>query len=126
MREVLEETGLEVRLFDQEELVVDEKHARSIPRPYICLLEDEEDHQHVDFVFVGRPVKGELVENKDETNGIQWFSAEELATIEMLADARQIAKKLLNEKSTIFCSDKSTRGENDHVSGGRVGTAQAV
>lgn len=91
-REVLEETGLLIEFYRDEHLFVEGPHARSIERPYLCLLEDidargdEPAHQHIDFIFVGYPVGGELTEGK-------WMTLEEVlaleAPLEIFPDTRE-------------------------------------
>ncbi len=79
-REVLEETGLEIEWIAQENLWIDRWNAKSIERPYLCLLEnipahgDKPEHQHIDFIYVAKPVGGTLI--KDPL--IRWFSLEEV------------------------------------------------
>ena len=82
-REAREETGLEVELLSQENLWVQCWNARSIERPYLCLLEeiparhDQPAHQHIDMIYVGRPIGGNATLNQQETEGIHWFTWEE-------------------------------------------------
>ena len=108
-REVREETGLEICFIEQENYRVEEEFSRSIPRPYALLLEDEPDHQHIDYIYLAEPVGGVLAENPEESNGIRWFSAEEIERLDdILPDARALALHLLrDEKSPVFCSDSA-------------------
>lgn len=61
-REVLEETGLEIEFYLQENLSLNYWNAKSIERPYLCLLEnipaygDIPSHQHMDFIYVAKPI----------------------------------------------------------------------
>ena len=91
-REVREETGLEIAFFHQENLWIDEVSARSIERPFSCLLEkvppvgDEPAHEHIDFIFVARPIGGVLTDGK-------WFTLEEvLALDEVFPDTPQMVQ----------------------------------
>ena len=83
-REALEETGLEVELIPQENVWVKQWNARSFERPYLCLLEEipafgnQPAHQHMDMVYVARPIGGAISESPTETDGIRWFSLEEV------------------------------------------------
>lgn len=105
VREAKEETGLDVRLLSQENLNVDRWNAKSIPRPYLCLLEeiptykDTPAHQHIDFVFVGELLGGIPQEKQDEIDGMRWFSLEELETleedVEIFEETRQVLRTLL-------------------------------
>lgn len=80
-REVMEETGLEIAFFRQENLWYNEWNGRSIERPFTCLLEqipakgDQPAHEHIDFIFVARPIGGDLIDGK-------WFTLEEVNALE--------------------------------------------
>jgi 8-oxo-dGTP pyrophosphatase MutT (NUDIX family) len=85
IREAKEETGLDIEIIRQENLWVDFWNATSIERPYLCLLEnipafgDKPAHQHIDMIFLAKPVRGTLFP------GIKWFSLEEVE--KLLEDA---------------------------------------
>ncbi len=80
-REVLEETGIEVQFFDQEQLWIDMPWAKSIERPHHILLEyvpesaHEPEHEHIDFIYVARPVK---MHAPKEEQTLRWFTLEEV------------------------------------------------
>lgn len=85
-REALEETGWEVEFILQENTWVNCWNASSFERPYLCLLEeippykDHPAHQHMDFVYVAKPVRFNPIESPQEQ--MQWFTWEELQTLE--------------------------------------------
>lgn len=101
-REVLEETGLTIEFFYDEHLHVDRWNARSITRPFLCLLEeipafkDEPAHQHIDLIFVGYPVGGELQSNDSGINDLRWFTLAEIESLtpddQIFAETQQVAK----------------------------------
>lgn len=76
LREVYEETGLIVKLIGER-----------LPRQtdQICpygiqrnIIEDGK-HEHIDLVYLAVPERGErLVQNKEETDGIDWFTVKEI------------------------------------------------
>ena len=82
-REVLEETGLEIQWILQENLWIDRWNAKSIERPYLCLLENipahgnTPEHQHIDFIYVAKPIGGTLI----QTHEIRWFNLEEVLAL---------------------------------------------
>jgi len=82
-REVLEETGLEVEWILQENLWIDRWNAKSIERPYLCLLENipehnsVPEHQHIDFIYLAKPQGGTLITDPL----IRWFSQEEVKAL---------------------------------------------
>lgn len=86
-REALEETGLEIELIQQENLWLNFWNASSIERPYLCLLEnipahgDKPAHQHIDMIYVAKPLRGTLLASAE------WFS---LQDIESMADDEAI------------------------------------
>lgn len=100
LREVLEETGLEIGFYQDQHFPVSHKNATSIPRPFLCLLEEVPawnqtiEHQHVDFVFVGYPIKESFVKNS-----CRWFSKDEVLELseqEIFPDAKQIICELFD------------------------------
>jgi ADP-ribose pyrophosphatase YjhB (NUDIX family) len=86
-REAREETGLEIELIQQENLWLNFWNASSIERPYLCLLEnipahgDQPPHQHIDMIFLARPIRGTLLEDA------RWFSLDE---VEQMTDDQDI------------------------------------
>lgn len=83
-REVLEETGLQIEIIQDDPIWIEEWNASSMPRPYFCLLEkipaykDQPAHEHMDLVFVGRPVGGTLLEDPL----LRWFTLSEVLALE--------------------------------------------
>lgn len=83
-REMREETGLEFEFHLQENIAVDYWNAKSIERPYLCLLEnipayqDTPAHNHIDFIYVGKPI-GEPLASPPP---YKWFSWEELTWLQ--------------------------------------------
>jgi len=106
-REVKEETGLDIELIPQENLWVDRWNAKSFIRPYLCLLEeipahgDKPAHQHMDLIYLGRPIGGEVQQNHQETDGLRWFSLDEIEQLkpddEIFMETQQILRKILND-----------------------------
>lgn len=96
-REVREETGLEIEFLTQENLWTQEWNSHSIERPFCCLLEsippfgDQPAHEHIDLVYVARPIGGKLTDGK-------WFSLEEIEALktheEIFFDTQEIVRKL--------------------------------
>lgn len=107
-REVLEETGLEIEFITQENVWIDRWNAKSIERPYLCLLEeipqyrDRPAHQHIDFVYVGRPTGG--IKHDDA----KWFTLEDVEAMEgdedIFEETRHTIRHLLNRRCA-SCAD---------------------
>ncbi len=98
-REVMEETGLEVEIIEQENLKVDFWNAKSISRPYLCLLEeippfaDTPAHQHIDFIYLARPKTTPLL-----PQDVKWFTLQEVEILsleEIFEETKQTIRHLL-------------------------------
>lgn len=104
-REALEETGLEIAFLPQENTWVDYWNAKSFERPYICLLEeiptygDHSAHQHIDFVYVARPLKQQATPEYQGHDHLRWFSLNELNQLqpdqEIFQETLQVIRHLL-------------------------------
>ena len=101
-REAKEETGLDIVFIAQENVWVEYWNAHSIPRPYLCLLEnipawgDSPAHQHIDFVFVSRPLVPHAV--LEAAHQSRWFDRKELEQLtpdkEIFAETLEIINHL--------------------------------
>ncbi|MCB1136468.1 MAG: NUDIX domain-containing protein [Chlamydiia bacterium] len=105
VREALEETGIEIELITDENIHIDRWNAVSFPRPWMCMLEHipatekEDAHQHMDMIYVGRPIGGSLRENQTETSGLRWFSLAEIETlqhdVDIFVETVEVLRRLL-------------------------------
>lgn len=68
-REVKEETGYEIELIPCNELSV----AWGVQTNLI-----KEGHEHTDIIYLAKPIGGTLTLDSSETNGIKWFSLDEI------------------------------------------------
>ena len=86
-REAREETGIEIEFIKQENIWIERWNASSFERPYLCLIEeipaykDVAAHQHVDFIYLAKPVGGVEKQNINETDGLHWFTLEEVEAL---------------------------------------------
>lgn len=111
VREAFEETGLHIELNMQENIWIDRWNAKSIERPFMCLLEEIPEHkgvpahQHMDMIYTAHPIQGELSENPGETDGIHWFTWEEIEEleddIEIFTETKSVLKTLIGERSHV-------------------------
>lgn len=102
-REVKEETGLDIEFIQQENIWINCWNAKSIERPFMCLLEeipayrDVPAHQHIDMIYVGKPCGGELY----DTNDLRWFTFEEIQMMtpdkEIFKETQQVISHLLSQ-----------------------------
>lgn len=110
IREVFEETGLKIALFSDENIWCSRNGARSIRRPYLCLLEDipafgdKKAHQHIDLVFTGLPEPLDQPILSAEKLDVRWFSRQEIENLsdkEIFEETRQIALHLLDQEAML-------------------------
>lgn len=86
LREVLEETGLEVELLGQQEIW---GTVRVLRTPACVLLEDlSPGHQHIDLIYFARAKAGEPRIDLQESAALRWYSSAELEHPEIAPDIR--------------------------------------
>lgn len=105
LREAKEETGLTVELLKEENVWIERWNAKSIERPFMCLLEEipahgsQPTHQHIDMIYAGRPKAGEIAENTRETAGIRWFTLADIEQlepdVEIFAETIEVIRELI-------------------------------
>jgi 8-oxo-dGTP pyrophosphatase MutT (NUDIX family) len=82
-REVKEETGFDIEFLSKEELFIDYWNAKSIERPYLCLLENippyqqTPAHQHIDFIYIAKPAGNPTASSLP----YQWFDWNQLQSL---------------------------------------------
>jgi 8-oxo-dGTP pyrophosphatase MutT (NUDIX family) len=94
-RECKEETGLDVEIVGEEQpdlFAANRDEGRLLEKPYAFLLENipaseernEPAHQHMDFVYVARPLDERQVVTLAEAEGreVRWFSRDEIAALD--------------------------------------------
>lgn len=93
LREVREETGLEVELLTQGAWL---GHVRVLPQPYCILLEDiDPSHQHIDLIYFARVCGGSLAHAEREALQARWYTWEELAGPEIAEDIRELGRRAI-------------------------------
>jgi ADP-ribose pyrophosphatase YjhB (NUDIX family) len=106
-REAREETGVEIEFITQENIWIDRWNAKSFERPYLCLIEEIPSfngapaHQHIDFIYLAKPVGGIEAQNIREVAGMRWFTMEE---IEALKPDEEIFAETQETLRSIFAS----------------------
>ena len=77
LREVREETGLEVRLVGETTLSIDQP--TQLVRPEGIQLEDiATGHQHIDLIYFAVPLDGSHPSPEDGVKHLRWYTPEEL------------------------------------------------
>lgn len=103
IREAMEETGLDIEITSQDNVSLDYPHAKSIPRPYLCLLENIPEHkgvaphQHIDLIYLSRAINFQ----KPPMKPFQWLSYPETLQIpdsEIFKDTRLILEKVFEDR----------------------------
>jgi ADP-ribose pyrophosphatase YjhB (NUDIX family) len=93
VREVREETGLDVRLLGDRHTIGE---VPVLIEPVCTLLETiEPGHQHIDFIYFAAVVGGKLRLNPRESSRCVWCDLNDLATLEVAEDVRQLAVRAL-------------------------------
>jgi len=95
LREVKEETGLEVELLVAPVRAVGPGVAR-IPEPqYILLEEITPSHQHVDFIYFARALQNRLKPAIGESTTLVWYSEEDLDSQEIQPEVRWLGREAI-------------------------------
>jgi ADP-ribose pyrophosphatase YjhB (NUDIX family) len=98
VREVKEETGIEVELLSQPALPP-VPGPRQLARPEGVQLEEiSPGHQHIDLIYFARPVDPSavsLVENLQEVERVGWYGREDLHRIPLTEEVRAWVEKAL-------------------------------
>lgn len=108
IREAQEETGLLIEILKEEHLWVDRYNATSLERPYLCLLENipaqgsSPPHQHIDFIYLAKPIGGSLSERAIAETQARFFTLEEVLALEtdqeIYGETKQTIETFLQKK----------------------------
>ncbi len=95
VREVQEETGLEVELIHDPPVIASD-NARELPRPWHILLENINPfHQHIDLIYFAKAATFQVHPGEGESQELVWFSAEELEKPAIPADIRTLGQEAI-------------------------------
>ena len=107
-REAEEETGLKIELISQENIWIEHSNAKSLKRPYMCLLEEipahggKPAHQHIDFIYLGRPIGGKEAACHREIGNMGWFTLNEVKALkvddEIFKETQESIQAILSAK----------------------------
>ena len=94
VREVREESGLEVELLSPQ---VTMGRIEVLAQPECILLEQiAPDHQHIDLIYFARVVGGCLNVSPEESEGHRWCSSRDLEGPEIAVDIRRLGKMAID------------------------------
>ena len=95
VREVKEETGLDVKLIHADPKIQSE-NAREIPGPRHLLLENINPfHQHIDMIYFARAESFEVTPGEGESLKLRWFTERELEGVEIENDIRILGQEAI-------------------------------
>lgn len=94
LREVKEETGLDVLLYLDDPLSVADVHVLARPM-HILLIDREEDHQHIDLNYYALAETDLLSPESGETNDLFWATRQEIMELTMPDNVRRMALEAL-------------------------------
>jgi len=95
VREVKEETGLDVELIHTAPTIHSE-NAREIPGPRHLLLENINPfHQHIDMIYFARANSFDVTPDAGESIELRWFDVEQLDGGEIENDIRLLGKEAI-------------------------------
>lgn len=105
IREAWEETGLQIELIKDEHIWISRWNAESFERPWLCLIENvpphksQPAHQHVDFIYLGRPTGGSIQPEHLQQHAIRWFTLDEVLALrtddEIFFETQQTLAKIM-------------------------------
>jgi len=99
-REVIEETGLEISFLPQDSPSTLSERVVLPPQAHHFQVEKiEENHFHLDFVFLARATNAELT--NPESHDLRWFSKQEINALpenQIFSETREMALKVLQTK----------------------------
>lgn len=86
LREIKEETGLEVKLYNPDKRI-EMGNVKQLFRPMHILLENINPfHQHIDFIYYATANTFEVSPQDGETNNLRWFTPDEIKKLEGAPD----------------------------------------
>lgn len=78
LREIREECGLEVILYDPDKHV-EMPDAEQLIRPmHILLVDINENHKHIDFLYYSSSITSDIKLQNGESSDFKWFTADEI------------------------------------------------
>ena len=93
LREVKEETGLQVALLDGGGAM---GPVRRLAQP-LCILQEyiTPGHEHIDLIYVARVLDGEVQHATEESHAARWYTAEELDGAEVSRDVCELGRQAI-------------------------------
>jgi 8-oxo-dGTP pyrophosphatase MutT (NUDIX family) len=98
IREVYEESGVEIELVGERALSIHEP--RQLVRPRGLQLEFiQEGHEHIDLIYFARPIKTYLGYLREDDPTLGWYSARDLETMDVTEEIKAWTTLVFQEMS---------------------------
>ena len=103
VREVKEETGLDVKIVGNRGTSLNdgEEDVSVLYNPFVILCErikSKNEHYHIDMVYVCKIIKEQKLEhNRSESKGIGFFGVNDIETIPLFPNFKNLLRKFLKE-----------------------------
>lgn len=94
IREVKEETGLSVKLYNPDKTQFPD--VRALVQPVHMLLFNSKDHQHIDFIFYAKAETEAVSPIAGESEHLHWYCRDEILNAEMPENVRILALEALS------------------------------
>ncbi len=91
LREIKEETGLDVEIINQSNLGIAGNTIRNLALPFHVNVHSVGDHNHCCFFYVCKTKNSQMIKLNKEINNYKWFSREDLSESRVPSDVRSIA-----------------------------------
>ncbi|MBI2546037.1 NUDIX domain-containing protein [Candidatus Woesearchaeota archaeon] len=93
IREIKEETGLDVEILNQSSLPMEGNIRRSLAVPFAVNVHNVGDHDHCCLFYLCKPKNPEQLKINEELKGAAWFSKEDLDKPHVTIDVKHLALK---------------------------------
>ena len=93
LREIKEETNLNVKILSQNNISQEGNVKKNIPVPFHANVHSVGNHDHCCFFYLCKALNPAKLRINNELDGFRWFSRKELSSKEVPADVRNIGLK---------------------------------